>query len=98
MELCVSDLNQSFLLGEASPWLIFSHEDEEPLTLPDVTVCFKAVAEHKAGRIKAAGIGREAMFGRSLTSVNSRAAAETRDSCSPGFCQNTPLLMSWKLA
>jgi len=66
--------------------------------LPDMTVCFKAVAEHKAGRSKAAGIGREAMLGHSLTSVNNRAAAETRDSCSPGFCQNTPSLVSWKLA
>lgn len=66
--------------------------------LHDMTDCFKAVAEHKAVRSKGAGIGREAMSGHSLTTVNNRAAAETKDSCSPGFCQNTPSLASWKLA
>ena len=30
--------------------------------------CFKAAAEHKAAEEEAAGIGREAVFGHSLTS------------------------------
>lgn len=48
--------------------------------LLDRTVCFKAVAEHKAGGSKAATMGKEAVFCHSLTSVNNRAATEKRSS------------------